>query len=216
MFGAPFPGLPAVQVSFVDHQDLGPSNATQTFSGLSFGAPSTYRYIAVCLAWVVNNPLTSCTIGGVSASILTQINYAGATATCAAICIALVPIGSTGAVVANFGGAVINASVAIYSVLGIPSPAASSVATNNANSPSVVMNVPQNGAVIAVSLAASVPALSAAWTNLTGNVLSALGTDYRAAASAQFAAAQTGITLACGWSPVPFLPAVGAFAAFGP
>jgi hypothetical protein len=218
-FVAPFPGGEAVKVTYLDHQQTSTGSNTFTFSGLSFGPVLQGRYIVACVSWLASPSLAlaSCTIGGVAAAILTQVQSGNPSGSSAAICIAAVPAGTTGDVVLNWGGAgVVIGSVAVYSIYGIQSPAASAVATNINNSPSVTLNVPANGAVIGISGAPSVSGVNPTWTDLNQDLHDRFSVEDYSSASAAFVLAQTALALTCAWSPTPFHPGVGAFAAFGP
>ena len=121
-----FPGGNAVMPTFLDHQESGAVASIYTFSGLSFGTPRADRYIAVGVAWLGSplKTLLSATIGGVAAPILVQSTSIRTTAWI----IALVPAGTSGAVVVNFSGNVVSVSVDVYSITGIPSATPSAVA----------------------------------------------------------------------------------------
>lgn len=214
-FLAPFPGGAAVGILYLDHQESGTSGSSITFSGLSFGVASSGRYLAACITWnsSPNHALASCTIGGVAATILTQVQSGGSGGQSCAIAIALVPTGTSGSVVANFGGSVVNFAVELYSVLGIQSPAASSVATSVANAPTATLAVQANGGVLGVGRCSRTTP-SATWAGITKDADVIFGGICATSASNNFATAQAALVITCTFTST--VGSAGAFAAFAP
>lgn len=216
MFGAPFPGSNPVALTYLDHQEQPGAAVTQTYSGLAFGAASPARYIAVEVAWVASpvKSIASATIGGVAATVLVQ-NTAATHST--AILIALVPTGTTGAVVVTFSGAVATTSVAVYSVFGSSSPTSAVTATSNANAPTATLNVPAGGAVLALASAGAGAPPVASWSGVSlDNSAFITANQTRSSASANFQAPQAGLIATCTFAPVLAGNTSGCFAVFAP
>lgn len=218
MFGAPFPGSNFVIPTFLAHQESATAAASFTFTGLNFGAASPDRYLVACICWEGSpaKTLTSCTIGGVAASIICQVNGGSTSVNSSAICIALVPTGTSGNVVANFSGSAGETGCSLYSVSGIPAGTASSSATSAANAPTATINVPGGGAVIAVANAIGPSgAPTATWTGLTKDVDAVIGSPRTySSASAMFSAANPSLSVTCTFSSTN--GSSGCFAVFSP
>jgi len=149
---------PNVQITFLSSAQQQPPPATPvqtfTFPGMSIGAASGARYIIACVSTTGANPtsgLAGVTINGTAAI---RLAVASSGINSVGIFILYVPSGTTAtiAVSNNTAAPSSTASVALYSITGISSPAASQTATDiNTTAPSGSLTVNTNGAVIAVA-----------------------------------------------------------------
>jgi len=153
-----------VAIEFEAHSEDSVGASSYTFSAQAFGAAADGRYIVAALSWMSNagdRTISSVTIGGVSATILVEGSNAGRGC---AICIALVPTGTSGNVVLNLSGACLGATSTTYRVTGILASAAASTATSAANNPTATMNIAANGGLIAIAQARAGAAPTTLWT----------------------------------------------------
>lgn len=211
-FGAPFPGGNVVKRTFLDHQEITAATTAQTFSGLNFGTPSGNRYLVACFSWQ-GNPLASVAIGGIAATIINTAALGRRTA----IAIALVPTGTSGNVDIVFTGSISNSTVALYSLTGLGSPVPTVDSTSVALTPAAALNIPANGAVIAVAAAGAGAPPHATWTGLTLDVDTNYGLSNqqdRSSASAEFPVDQISHFMSCTFSVSA--GSCGCFAVFGP
>lgn len=219
-FGAPFPASRReVNGSFLDHAEQTATASSFSFTGLSFGAADGDRYLVACLTWQASSDgvaITGCTIGGVTASQIVQsVLSPGRRGT--AIFIAKVLTGSSVDVSFNLSGNAANASVALYSITGIPSAAAVSSATSTTNAPSTSLNIAQNGFALAVATGAGPGTASASWVGLTEDCDNNFGSgngQCRSSASQKFSAAQTSLSVTCTFTTT--VGSAGCFAVFEP
>lgn len=217
-FGAVFPPINSkIDIAFLSKQQQTATASSFNFTGLSFGPEFSTRFIVACVAWQgAAATLSSATIGGVTATILVQsLNSVGSRGT--AIVCAFVPTGTTGTVVANLSISVLNSSVAVYSVDGLKTATASAIATSNANNPTASLNIAENGAVIAVAVAAFSTSPSASWTGLTEDCDDNYGTSNlvcRSTASGEFSTQQVGLAVTCTFSVTA--SSSGSFVVFDP
>ncbi len=107
----------AFSCSFQTSATSGSDASSYTFSSLSFGAAAAARYIVVGIAARAtgSQTISSVTIGGVPATqVAIQQGSESGNQTTAAMYIAAVPTGTTGAVVVTFSGAMIRCGVSVY------------------------------------------------------------------------------------------------------
>lgn len=94
--------------------------STYTFSSTSIGAASVSRLVVVTVGFCdrigTGRTISSATIGGVTATINTQINDAASTAPGVGIVSAVVPTGTTGDVVINFSGLVHGCGIGVFTL----------------------------------------------------------------------------------------------------
>lgn len=171
---------------------------TYTFSSVNFGTADGARYIICGVSSRAggSSTINSVTIGGVTASIVVQINSAADSGfNTAGIAIAAVPTGTSGDVVVVFSAGQARATIYLWSSTTLESATASDFDSNAANDPSVNIDCPANGFIIAVA-SFSVGTGSTTWTGLTEDYDQALESNLNVTmASDNFVAAQTGLTV---------------------
>jgi hypothetical protein len=216
-FIAPFPGSSAVSLTFTDHNESPSGTTTHTYTGLNFGPAAADRCIVVGIAWVTASPtLTSCTIGGVAARIIKQLGVAGSTNVSVALCIARVPAGTTGTVVANFSSSAVYGSITVYQLTGCSSGIESSSASSGVAAPTATLAILPGGAMIGVAFTTHAGAITSSWAGLVQDVGTFYSSVvYRASAHANLVTAQPALTATCTFSAT-FASSAGVFAAFGP
>ena len=217
-FIAPFPGANIVIETFLAHAEGGSGNPV-TFSALSFGAAAANRFLVAAFTWIGSpaKTLSSCTIGGISATVVVSSGAGGATGQSAAIAIAAVPTGTSGNVVGTFSGSVANVAVALYSLSAIASATPTATASSNAANPTATINIGAGACLLAVAGAIGTSP-SGSWTSpMTNDVNTTFGggTACRTAASHVFPSAQTALVVTCTFTSSGS-GAAGAFAVFSP
>jgi hypothetical protein len=213
----PFPGSRrrAVTRTYRDEQWITATAGAYSFTGLSFGAASAGRYMVACIGWTdftIGNALSSVTIGGVSATILGQsgVNLQ------MSICIAFVPTGTTGTVVANFTGSAARCNVHVYSLDGPSTAGAYFFGTSTANSPTATLNVPANSAVIAAVMAQGAPVILSGWSGLAQDQYSVNSSFGHTAASNNFVSANPSLSVTATFTSAGTAAASACFAIFAP
>lgn len=198
----PPPPPTVITSTFLDEARItGGALSTFTFPGLTFGAEAPDRYLVACVAWQTgaSAQITGVTIGGVAAGLLVASSFSVANRA-TAMFIALVPTGLTGSVVVTQNAVSLNCSVALYSLDGMSSGAASQVAAPVAINPGAALNVSPNGAVIAVATAGGPASPTATWTNLVEDCDNNYGLGFlqcRSSASRNFTTLSTGVVCTC-------------------
>lgn len=129
-----------------------------SFGSLSFGAAAADRYLVGAVGALQTASgaisLSSATIGGVSTTIVVQINHVGNGSVVAALCIALVPTGTSGTVTVNWSDEMTSCGVALYRITGLGSPTPQDTGSDNTPSSGLVdvsLSTPSNGCLIAMS-----------------------------------------------------------------
>ena len=194
-----------------------PANATEyTFSSESFGAADAGRYIVATVSARKSGgatTLASVTIGGVSATIVEQINNTASHCNNAAIAIAKVPTGTSGDIVVTWNDPMVRCTLGVYRLVGIDSPTPADSSTSTANDPTYALDVPAGGAAIGVALTAD--ANSCTWSGLTEDFDGTLETYVTyTGASGAFESEQTDLT--CTANFVTSVGSVGCFASWAP
>lgn len=139
-----------------------------TFAGQSLGAAADDRYIVVSAVGRKAGAaftLLSISIGGVAATIITQITNTITNSDAAALVIAKVPTGATGDIVVTWSTTILRCQINVWRLTGISSPTPSDFDQSTAADPSVNLDIPANGGAIGAGLTAA--ASSATWTGLT-------------------------------------------------
>lgn len=185
-----------------------------TFSTQSLGVAADDRRVVVTAAATGASETTpnisSATIGGISATVILEVNNDHAVAT---LLIADVPTGTTGDVVITYDQEVNRCIISVYRVVGIASNTPFDTASDTTHSSDIVsasIDVPSNGGVIGVVHGRS--GSSVTWAGLTedsdvvvelSNVSSAsIVSQSTLTASATFAATPTLEILAvASWTP---------------
>lgn len=187
-----------VELSLTAQANSGTDGTSFTFAGLSLGDPSASRRIIVAVAHNRNpaQTISTVTVGGVSATIVTNVNSANFLG--AGLAIADVPTGTTGDVVVTFANTALQCAVAVYRVVNLASSTAHATALQSGATAGVLsttINVPSGGLAVAMAIN-SVPAAytwSAGLLEDTDQTVE--GQITGSSASSVFAAAQTGLTI---------------------
>lgn len=183
------------------------TNYTYTAQGI--GTAAANRYVIVCASSANSaaaRSVSSLTIQGISATKLVEAQGSSATSGLDSIWIAAVPTGTTGDVVVNYSGAMIQSEIFVYSVTGLLSttPVAtytdSSAASGTRTFSSV--NEPANGFTIGLAGIRSTGADQVmTWSGLTedAETFSADGSTAMnySVASTNFTTGSTGNTITC-------------------
>ena len=130
---------------------------------ISFGAPHPDRYIVVPFGvrLVEGNSFTSCTIGGVTATIVASAEYNAVTRQHARIAVANIPTGSSGDVVITYSGGVYGMGASAYRMIHDDGAAYDIYQSTNAN-PNDTLNV-SNGPVVCCTVVKD--GTTNGWTN---------------------------------------------------
>jgi hypothetical protein len=192
-----FPFVPGsmapLAVTFTDSDSSGSNNTTYTFTGLSIGTAAATRYvIAGFAAEGGSNPTaaSSVTIGGVSATLLSG------TGTYAAIYIALVPTGTTATVAITLNAEASRCGVVVWTAANLSSASAQDTLTDTSDPLSGTIDVPSEGAVVAIAAHGNSNGHLFTWTGATEDAEFDRGTNRTmSGAHAEVAAGETGRTV---------------------
>lgn len=154
----PARGAAAALVSFVTTANDNDNNTNYSISGVSIGAAAADRRVFALLCWSSTatgaRTLNSASIGGVSATIHVQdgMSDSGQGGLAAAIVSAAVPTGTTATIAASLSGQGGSLDVGVYRVTGLGSATPHDTQSNTVSNgaPSVSLNVPARGFVLAV------------------------------------------------------------------
>ena len=202
----------AATISLTANATSGADATTYTFSGQSLGTAVSDRKILVGIAGGTSNrTVSSCTVGGVSATLVKR--QQGAAQVTAELWIANVPTGTTGDVVVTWSGANDRMGIGVYRLL---SSAASSTMGSNALTPTGTIDCPANGVIVGCVCQQGSAPLTFTWTGITEKYDETCeGNTTQSGAFDAFATAQTGRTITATPSGVA-LDAAMAVASFGP
>lgn len=184
----------AVTRTLTDSASDTSGGTTTTFTSKNIGTATSDRLVVVGFCGNNNSrTISGVTIGGVSATVY----YIGTSQTQqAGFAVLNVTSGTTATIAITWSGNQSQVGIAVWSVYGAN---ATPTATNFASTTDVFsasMNVPAGGAAFGVALD-NVNATAPKWTwgNLTEDVDASLGAKTYSAASAEFATAQTGLSI---------------------
>ena len=138
--------------------------AAYTFVGQNLGAASADRYIIVAYAGIGTNGITSVSVGGVGATLLTPA-VSGSNFT-TGIAIAAVPSGATGDIVVDLAGSSTSCTIAVFRAVKLLSATAFHSVQSTDIDPSIALNIPAAGFAIGMGQTGS-SAGAATWTGLT-------------------------------------------------
>ncbi len=149
-------------------QDGQSTNATiYTFSAENLGTAAADRYIIIGIGsrGLGSLTLSTVTIGGVSATLVSNNPVVNTNTTITSLCLANVPTGTTGDVVITFSGQMLRCGIGVYRVTGLSSATPTSTGISSADAPTANLNINAGGIAIGT---ASLPRTSnAAWTGIT-------------------------------------------------
>lgn len=159
-------GSSAKTVTYLSLTGSGVDASSYTLSGTSLGAPAADRYI-VAVVWTDavagSISISSVTIGGVSASLVTSASTSG---TVLAMYIANVPTGTTGDVVASFSATSDDHHIALWALTGLTSTTPIDTDSNTSNA-ALTMTSEVGGVIIGAAWAAD--PITYTWSGATEN-----------------------------------------------
>ena len=161
---------PAV-LTYVTHLEQAGGTSTQTFTSASIGTAAADRLVIVGIVigkdagtWSAN-PVSSVTIGGISATqVGSQILCEGTTTAALSMFAATVPTGTTANIVLSLAANGV-ADIVIWNATGLSSTTASDTKSDNATPFTQSLTVPTGG--FGIGLAGGETVTSWTWTNLT-------------------------------------------------
>lgn len=177
----------------------------------SFSTAAAGRQIVVAInaprVGGTGGTISSVTIGGVAASLVVGINNTSDGNTSRTeMWVATVPSGTTGtiSVTVNSGGA---ARVTVYALYNASTsvPTGTAIGSSTASNGTDTLDIVANGVAIAASIDA-IGTTSTAWTGLTEDLDTVLSSGGVTSASAEFATAQSGLTITA-TNTAPAVPA---------
>ena len=139
-------------VGYLQQKESASAASSYTFSSENIGATGTGRLIIVgvyAFAGASGRTLTSATIGGVTATVLTAAT--GPNSLIGAVIAAKVPTGTSADIVVNFSGAMDRCGIMTYRALNVSSATPSSSDTDNAGGTSPSTSVTAGAGTITVS-----------------------------------------------------------------
>ena len=177
----------------------GTNQATYTFSNVPFGSPAATRTIIVAVAGRANTnrSISSVTVGGVTATEITQSSNTSGGGSITGIYRADVPAGASGSVVVTFSGQMVRAGIAAYRMEAGAAGAHAFTALNTSTAGTI--DVPAGGAALAVAFTNAVA--TATWSGLTENTdMQIESASSFSTASGTFESAQSGLSVSASWS----------------
>lgn len=194
-----FAGGPSpVVCTLTDHAVDSANASSYTFSAKSLGAASADRKIVVAALRNSGGStagVSSMTIGGISATLIVAKNHVNECNS--ELWQANVPTGTTGDIVVNWGSSANRMGIGVWAVTGAAAAAyATSSSGSSVDNLTTTINCPASGCVIAGAAGNS---STFVWSGVTERFEDAPeGTNQKGSgASDNFAAAQTGLTVAC-------------------
>ena len=205
-FGASGGG--ATELSFLQGSVSGDDSATYTFSSQNLGAADPNRWIVVCATGIQVSARTidTVTVGGVSATKLVEAeSTAGSAFRDVSIWVAYVPTGTTGDIVLTFSSGLVRAGYSAYRLITSTNPTTAydteTDITTSGSDLSVSINRPDNGVVIAATMALCSTATSVTWAGTSEN--------YDAAYPDAAAQGMSSSSVASGASPLTVTATIG-------
>jgi len=184
-------GPRAFEVIYGSQQDVTSPSSPTTFTSLDFGDENSERSIVIAIA-SRDARVTGVTIGGITA---TQM-YEGIEDTGYVIpefWVASVPTGTSGNVVVSYTDTPDWMSISSYICYSLDTTPYDTASDSNAT-PSVTIDVPSNGAILAVGTCAN-PYDSSTWTGVTTDYALDVAGDGASSGSISELSAQTGRTV---------------------
>lgn len=195
----PFPkeAQAAATITYLQSTTIDSSNTTFNFTGENFGSASSDRVIIVVVRGYPFNPgddpISSATIGGVSATVHVD-TFDPDAGTNSAIISAPVPTGTSGTVSVTFVGTNSRARISVYHATGIDTGAtAYDTASNLDDVVSMTIDIPDNGILVAGAHFGSSGAVTT--TGVTEDDEASLSADVVVAGSAGPLSAETNRTV---------------------
>lgn len=195
-FGAGAEDVVAASIAYTDHVEDGTDTSNYTFSTRAIGTAASNRYVVAAIGIANSSPptISSVTIGGVSATLVTQVT---GTYERTAFYIAAVPTGTTATVVVNTSGS-LRCNIGLWALYDLSSATATDTDSSTSSTGSVNLDISAGGVAIGFSNTfTSASARTFTWSNLTENFDVAYEGNNQSVsgASAAFATAQSGLTI---------------------
>lgn len=175
---------PAV-LSYIGGNSQTAAGSTITWTSEAIGTAAADRYVIV--ATVIHsgstfgaNPITSCTIGGITATLAGVQLVNGSTSDVVAIFYANVPTGTTANIVFNMATGSSRTLLDKWTVTGLLSATPTATANSVASPPTASITIPANG--FAIGFCGNASAASGTWANMTERSDRANGTTWGSAA----------------------------------
>jgi hypothetical protein len=191
-----------VDLSFLQATSDATDLTTYTFASQNLGTAAADRVIIVTMATrkagTAALTFDSVTIGGVSATINIQRQYAPANTSVAAIASAVVPTGTTGDIVITMSATVLRMQIGVSRVTGVADHTTMyDSGGDDINPIAVSLNIPAGGFAVGAVVAGAVNnANNWTWANLTENYeINSEANMPSTGASNSFATAQTGLAI---------------------
>lgn len=191
----PIPASSAAELSFLQSAVSATNATSYTFASQSLGAVHGERYIICALVadnGGTNVQISTCTIGGVSATVVREaVGWETAS-----LVIAKVPTGTTGDVAVTWTVSSLRCGIGLWRAINLNTPTAHDTEIHQFADPlSVTINIPANGFVIASGYSRNSAAV-AAYTGADENYDQTVETGAaHYGGSRSFSAAQTGHTV---------------------
>jgi len=183
--------------AYLQSASINSQQSSYTFAAQNLGAAASSRMIVVAvMSTTTVSAVSSCTIGGVTATKLKeQVAALSNHYQLATIYGAMVPNGTTGDVVVGFSQNQFSCAVSVYRLTGKTS--ATAVTTNSTATASpytTTLNIPENGFVVGC-VSINNPGSSTSWTVGLSKDYDVASTGRFSSANASFANAVTGQTI---------------------
>lgn len=180
------------------HNRATPSGAT-SFNGINFGPAEADRLIIATIDLVSSSTtpgISSCTIGGVTATLLVQgVHQPASGYTRVAAYGAIVPTGTSGSIVFSLNPGTLRSGLGVFSVLGGASLTPQDTLFSNATTPTGTLDIAAGGVALAhIGHTSGASAIS--WTELTEQYDGVVASPtYYSGACDAFADSETGRTI---------------------
>lgn len=180
--------------------------ATYTYTAQGIGTAASDRVVVVGI-WGrdagTTADISSVTIGGSAATQIVKARVNPVNTNIAAIYALLVTTGTTADIVLNFNETMVRAGIIVWKMTGHGGVATADFTATDVTSSdplSTTIDVPANGAAVAIAVNGSGSSNTTTWTGLTEAIDSVIGTNTMTGANADFVAAQTGLSVQADWS----------------
>lgn len=217
----PTPSWAAVTTTFLQTAEDETDTNVYTFSDQNIGTASADRCVVVAIGTrrtsTSATTIDSVTIEGNAADILYQQDNPGATTiNVVAIATLIVTSGTTADIVVTVSATMTQLGIALYGMTGVDCDTLADSDFSEATDPSVSLDVPDDGASIAVC-GDGHTASTTSWTGLTEDYDNHIpGTLAMTGASDDFADAQSGLTMTCDLVSAAVGDEIGIFVSFSP
>jgi len=207
------------ELTFLQANQDGASATEYTFSGESLGAAAADRYIIIGVnsrGLNATRTLDAVTVGGESATVVTQTPNTTSHTTLSGIAIVLVASGTTGDVVVTFDAGMLRCGIGLWRADSLDSATPNDTGGSTAADPTYDIDINAGGfAVGTVHAVGDVGQATAVWTGIAEDYDQQLeGVSSHTGASDTFVAQQTNLTLTATLSNTQATLCTGAFASW--